>query len=313
MRRLPPLNALRAFEAAARHLSFTRAAAELSVTQAAISHQVHSLEELLGQPLFRRFNRRLELTEAGRGYYPAISEAFDTLDRATRSLRQRTSDRLRITALQSFTGMWLLPRLPRFRALHPTIDVLISASDSLADLKHDDFDIGVRFGRGNYPGLKTSLLMQDISYPLCSPQLLKGPNGLRSPQDLSRHTLLHDDPLGLGIIPTWPIWFKTVGLKDFDASRGFSYSESSHALQAAIAGQGIVLGRWSLAHEPILSGQLVRPFGPGMLPLGAYYLAAAKHRWDEPRVQAFWKWMLDEASKMPAIPFDDEVVPQPET
>ena len=193
-RRLPPLNALRAFEAAARNLSFTRAADELFVTQAAISHQVKALEEYLGITLFRRYNRRLELTEAGRAYLPGLRDAFDQIDLATKRLTPRSENRsLKISVLPSFAAKWLMPRLAGFQIRHPDIDVLVSASDGLIDFVHDDFDLALRYGPGIYPGLQTDFLMGDQVFPVCSPRLLEGERPLRRPEDLSHHTLLHDN------------------------------------------------------------------------------------------------------------------------
>src|SRR5690554_6823983 len=192
-RRLPPLNALRAFEVAARHLSFTKAADELCVTQAAVSHQIKALEELLGVRLFRRYNRRLELTRAGQGYLPPLRDAFDMMAVATRRLRpDNESGQLKVSTLQSFATKWLIPRLAGFHQRHPDIDPMISTSQRLIDLEAEDVDIAVRVGRGIYPGLHTVPLMDDVAFPVCSPRILDGPKPLRQPADLIHHVLLHD-------------------------------------------------------------------------------------------------------------------------
>ncbi|MCH8926145.1 MAG: LysR family transcriptional regulator, partial [Proteobacteria bacterium] len=192
-RRLPPLNALRAFEAAARHLSFTKAAEELYVTQAAISHQVKALEAALDLQLFRRLNRRLMLTDAGQLYLPALTEAFDAIDTASARLRaDENAGRLVVSVANSLAAKWLLPRLPRFRDRHPEIEVEISAADRLVDFGRDNVDMALRYGLGNYPGLRVDPLMKDTNFPVCSPELLAGPISLSEPGDLRRHNLLHD-------------------------------------------------------------------------------------------------------------------------
>ncbi|MDJ0937403.1 MAG: LysR family transcriptional regulator, partial [Kiloniellales bacterium] len=206
---MPPLNALRAFEAAARHLSFTKAAQELHVTQAAISHQVKGLEEILGIQLFRRLNRRLALTEAGQDYLPPLRDAFDAIAGATQRLHEREEgSALKISVLLSFASAWLLPRLSAFRRLHPEIDILVTASDTLVDFEQDDFDMGIRYGLGSYPGLRVDVLMEDEIYPVCSPKLLDGPHPLRRPADLKHHTLLHDTVQGTPDDPDWRLWLR---------------------------------------------------------------------------------------------------------
>lgn len=299
-RRLPPLNALRAFEAAARHLSFTKAANELNVTQAAISHQVKALEESLGIVLFKRLNRALLLTEAGQAYLPALREAFDLIDAATRGLQDRGMEgALKITALPSFAGKWLLPRLHRFRERYPEIDVLVSAKDSLIDFTTADVDMGIRYGGGVYDGLTCDFLLPDAYAPLCSPQLLEGPQALRRPEDLRHAVLLHDevDP-GYG----WPGWLQRAGVEDIDPRRGPGFSDSSMVIAAAIAGQGVCLGRMSLAVDDIRAGRLVMPFGPVMESKYANYVVAPKARSSWPKVAAFRQWLLEEAA---ASGFDD--------
>jgi len=297
-RRLPSLNALRAFEAAARQLSFTKAAAELHVTQAAISHQVKALEADLGQPLFRRYNRRLMLTEAGQSYLPELSDAFDTLERATQRLqRHRDSGQVRITVIPSFAAKWLMPRLPRFRAQHPDIDVLLSASDVLVDLAREDFHMGLRFGGGSYPGLKATRLMGDKIFPVCSPRLLAGPKPLRRIADLAQHTLLHDDMARIDSSANdWASWLRFAGATDIDTGRGPAFSHSSLALAAAIDGQGVALGRISLVEDDFAAGLLVCPFGPVMTSPIAYFAVLAPFAEDRPRVRLFHDWLVAEAA-----------------
>ena len=293
-RRLPPLNALRAFEAAARHLSFTKAARELNVTQAAISHQVKALEETLGIALFKRLNRALLLTEAGQAYLPPLREAFDLMDAATRGLQDRGMEGpLKVTALPSFAAKWLLPRLDRFRQRYPEIDVLVSAKDSVVDFATADVDMGVRYGGGVYDGLTCHFLMPDSYAPMCSPQLLEGERPLRAPADLRHHTLLHDD-----VDPTfgWKGWLEQAGVDGVDPNRGPGYSDSSMVIAAAIAGQGVALGRLSLAVDDVRAGRLVIPFGPVLQSRFSNYVVVPKARETWPKVEAFRAWLLEEAA-----------------
>ncbi len=301
-RRLPPLNALRAFEAAARHLSFTKAAEELYVTQAAISHQVKALEEALGVQLFRRLNRRLMLTDAGQLYLPALTEAFDGIDAATGRLRaDENAGSLTVSVANSLAAKWLLPRLPRFRERHPEIDVEISAADRLVDFGRDNADMGIRYGLGNYPGLKVDPLMEDTVFPVCSPQLVNGrlvdgPPPLRAPEDLRRHTLLHDD-VGTGEAPDWRRWLTAAGVTGVNAERGPRYSHSSLVLQAAIDGQGVALGRSSLVSLDLEAGRLVQPFGPTLPSHYACYVVSPVATAERPKIKAFRDWLIEEAGR----------------
>ena len=301
-RRLPPLNALRAFEAAARHLSFTKAAEELYVTQAAISHQVKALEEALGVQLFRRLNRRLMLTDAGQLYLPALTEAFDGIDAATGRLRaDENAGSLTVSVANSLAAKWLLPRLPRFRERHPEIDVEISASDRLVDFGRDNADMGIRYGLGNYPGLKVDPLMEDTVFPVCSPRLVDGrlvdgPPPLRAPEDLRHHTLLHDD-VRTGEAPNWRAWLAAAGVAGVDPSRGPRYSHSSLVLQAAIEGQGVALGRSSLVSLDLEAGRLVQPFGPALPSHYACYVVSPVATAERPKIKAFRDWLLAEAGR----------------
>lgn len=296
-RRLPPLNALRAFEAAARHLSFTLAAQELNVTQAAVSHQIRALEERLGLPLFRRLNRGLALTDAGRSYLPALTEAFDLMEAATRRLARRDSEGpLKVSALPSFAARWLLPRLPRFREAHPEIDVLVSASYQLSDLEAEGMDIGLRFGAGRYAGLSVHRLMGDYRLPVCSPGLLSGPNPLLAPADLRHHTLLHDGVELGGIEYAWKDWIRLVGVKEVDPNRGPGFSDSAMVLLAAIAGQGVALARASLAVDDLTAGLLVLPFGPAIPTHYDYWFVTTESGAGQARIRAFREWMLAEAA-----------------
>ena len=290
-RQIPPLTALRAFEAAGRHLSFTKAAHELHVTQAAISHQVKSLEKYLGLKLFRRLNRTLLLTDAGQLYLPPLTDAFEGITRATHRLRQHLGRaRLTVSVLPSFAAGWLVPRLGRFRQRCPDVDLRIDPTNSLTDFRRDDVELGILYGRGNYPGLRTDRLMREEFFPVCSPRLLEGPAPLRDPADLTHHTLLHDD-----MTVDWRTWLLAAGVEGVDAERGITVTDSSMLLRAAIAGQGVALARSVLAADEIASGRLVRPFDVDVPAEYAYYLAYPEKSADQSNVMAFREWILEEA------------------
>src|ERR1700749_21636 len=246
---LPPLSALRAFEVAARHMSFSKAADELHVTPAAVSHQIHSFEEDLGVRLFHRMNRSIELTASARILLPGLTEAFVGIQSSVRRLRAHNdTGTLTVTASPSIAGKWLVLRLHRFQEQHPEIDVRISATDEVVDLTRGDFDIAIRYGCGKYPGLEVELLFTNEVFPACSPQLLSAGPPLRTPEDLSRHTLTHDqaierDPL----VPTWAMWLKAAGVKNVPAGAGITFNSIYLALDAAIAGHGVVLAYSNIA------------------------------------------------------------------
>lgn len=298
MARLPSLNALRAFEAAARHGSFTRAAQELDVTQTAISHQIRGLEEELGYPLFTRLARRVVLTDEGRLLSLAVGEAFRRIEQGVEALgsASRTSA-INVSVSPSLAVRWLLPRLDSFRERHPELDVRISANDRLIDPLREGVDLCIRYGSGRYPGLETTLLMKDQVFPVCSPALLAGKKPLRQPRDLAQHVLLHDemmkhDPLR----PDWPKWLELAGLEDIDPRRGISFSHAAMVIDAALAGQGVALGRSSLVADDLAAGRLVRPFELEFTSSFAYYLAVPKGVKPSARVEAFRDWLLEQAS-----------------
>ena len=292
--RLPPLTALRVFESAARHLSFTRAAQELNVTQAAVSHQVKALEDWLGLKLFRRLNRSLLLTDAGQAYLPTVREGFERLIEGTDRLRRR--DRggvLTITAVASFVAKWLVPRLGRFRELHPEIDVRISTEVRVVDFAREDFDMGIRYGGGAWPGLRIDHLMAEDVFPVCSPGLLAGPHPLNEPADLRHHTLLHDD-----MREDWRMWLLAAGVEGVDPTRGTGFSQSSTVVQAAIQGLGVALGRSVLVADDLAAGRLIKPFDVSLSTRYGYYVVCAPAAADRPKVAAFRTWLLGEAKEM---------------
>ncbi len=296
---LPPLSALRAFEAAARHMSFSKAADELHVTPAAISHQIHALEEDLGVRLFHRMNRSIELTASAQILLPGLTEAFSGIQSSVRRLRAHNdTGTLTVTASPSIAGKWLVLRLHRFQEQHPEIDVRISATDEVVDLTRGDFDIAIRYGRGIYPGLDVDLLFTNEVFPACSPKLLTAGPPLRTPDDLPRHTLIHDqaaerDPL----VPTWPMWLKAAGVKTIPITAGLTFNSMSLALDAAIAGQGIVLAYSTIAAADLAAGRLVRLFSLALPDQFAYYIVTAPGALERPKVRAFRNWLRQEADR----------------
>mgnify|MGYP001171447206 FL=1 len=304
-RRLPNLNALKAFEAAARHLSFTQAAAELNVTQGAISHQVQGLEESLGLVLFKRMNRRLALTDAGRAYLPALSEAFDRIAGATERLRaQEESGQLTVTVLPSFAARWLLPRIGRFRRVAPDIDVAISSRQQLVDLAREPVDAAIRFGlgQGRYPELAETFLMGDEIFPVMAPALRDGRPPPRRPEELRDYPLLHDEGGDMEPAIDWRRWLALAGVEDVDWRRGSSFTDSAFGVLAAIAGEGVALARRSLCLEDLVAGRLVRPFGPNVALKQTYRLLVAREKAHWPKVQRFRQWLLDEVAAEPPLP-----------
>ena len=297
-RRLPPLNTLPDFESAARHLSFTKAAAELNVTHGAVSRQVKSLEDFLGVPLFRRLNRALRLTDEGQAYAKSVRELLDGLGEATGRLRERKeTSGLTISTTYSFTIGWLVPRLARFRALHPGVDVRLQANDQAIDFARDNVDLAIRYGRGNYPGLGVDRLVGDDYVPVGSPMLLKGKHPLKRPADLRHHVLLHEE----GTEVDWRMWLAAAGVEGVDATRGPIFSHSVMAMRAAMRGEGVALGRQTLIEEELASRQLVRLFdpstgsGPRFKAEMAYYVVYPPRALERPKVRAFRDWLLAEA------------------
>ena len=289
--RLPPLSALRAFEAAARHLSFTRAAQELHVTQTAISHQIRALEDLLGVKLFRRLPRGLVLTEEAQRYVPAVRDAFDRLDAATGELlAARAGGPVTASVLPSFAAKWLVPRLGRLRTAHPEIDLRISASLHLADFAREDVDLGIRMGRGHYPGLRVDRLFGETLMPVCSPALLEGAHPLRRHEDLQHQVLLHDDDY-----TGWQLWLDLAGVTGVEARRGLIFTDSGMVVQAAAEGQGVALARRVLAAGDLAAGRLIQPFDVTIPHDLAYYLVCPEATADQAKIAAFRSWLLAES------------------
>ncbi len=295
-RRLPPLSALRAFEAAARHLSFTRAASELGVTQAAISHQVKLLEDQLGQPLFRRLTRRLLLTDAGQLLWPGVRDGFDRLAEAVQKVQARgDSGVLTLSLTFSFAARWLVPRLGGFLKAHPDIDVKLTTTDRLVDFAREDVDIAIRYGHGDWPELSSWKVIRPVYTPLLSPKLTKG-QSLSQPSDLQLLPLLTetDDTLD------WKAWFKAAGCTWRPSRRLVEFDTTQMAVAAAAEGLGVALGPPEYFAEELETGRLIQPFDIYIETEDAYHLVCPTGRADEPKIAAFKNWILGEAAKAEA-------------
>jgi LysR family glycine cleavage system transcriptional activator len=288
--RLPSLNGLRAFEAAARHLSFTNAATELNVTQTAISHQIRRLEQELGIQLFVRQNRALALTAEAKDYLPGVRAAFNDLRLATdRLLRKDNEHVLTVSTLASFAAKWLLPRLSSFQEEHPGIDVRITTSSALVDFRNGDVDAAIRYGRGRWPDLRADWLMSDELFPVCSPALLKGSRPLKSPQDLAQHTLLHTSG---GYDDDWRLWLTAAGLPtDISEQPGLTFDLIFVTVQAAIDGIGVAMGRTSYVEGDVADGRLVVPFETTLPSDAGFYLVSPVARADSGKLAAFRHWL----------------------
>lgn len=288
---LPSLNGLRAFEAAARHLSFKAAAQELFVTPGAVSQQVKGLEEALGRRLFLRLSRGIQLTEAGAMLLPSLGEAFQRIsDASDRITGSDIHGPLTVSVLPSFAVKWLVPRLGEFRKRHPEYDVRVSAKAHLVDFSRESVDVAIRLGAGDWAGLKSEWLMAGDLVPVCSPKLLKGRHPLKTPQDLKHHTLLHNESYR-----EWPMWLKVNGVEGVDATRGSSFSDTGMVVQAAIEGQGVGLSRMALAEDDLRSGRLVQPFDLPVPSELAYYVVYPESRAGQPKIAAFRNWLMAEA------------------
>ncbi len=295
-RRLPPLNALRAFEAAARHLNFSRAADELSVTPGAVSQQIQNLEDFVGAALFKRTPKGLLLTDAAQTALPALREAFDRLAEAASLLTAAVDGRrLTLTAAPSFAAKWLVPRLGAFEQKHPQVDVWLSAGLELVDLTAGEVDIAIRYGAGRYPGLEIKRLMSETVIPVISPTLLAD-IPLDTPDDLKRHILLHDgSPDTDDSCPDWSMWLAARGLRGVDGMRGPRFNQSSLVIEAAVNGRGVALAKRTIAQADLDAGRLVAPLQIATAVDFAYYLVHPKAKGRLPQVKAFIGWIEAEA------------------
>jgi LysR family glycine cleavage system transcriptional activator len=297
-RRLPPLNALRAFEAAARHMNFSRAADELSVTPGAVSQQIQNLEDYVGAALFKRTPKGLLLTDAAQTALPALREAFDRLGEAASMLTAAVDGRrVTVSAAPSFAAKWLVPRLGRFESAHPEVDVWLSAGMELVDFANGEVDIAIRYGAGRYPGLEVVRLMAETVLPVAAPALL-AEKPLETPEDLARHVLLHDgSPDADDSCPDWAMWLTARGIKGVDGNRGPRFNQSSLVIEAALNGRGVALAKRALAQADIDAGRLVAPLAINTAVDFAYYAVHPKAKGRLPQVKAFVNWLEAEASE----------------
>lgn len=286
--RLPSLNGLRAFEAVARHMSFTKAAEELNVTQTAVSHQIRRLEAELGVALFLRLNGGLALSEDGQAYLPGVRAAFQALRYSTEQLLEsRDKSVLTISTLVSFASKWLLPRLPSFQQAFPAIDVRISASTERVDFRKDAIDAAIRYGRGDWKGLRADFLMSDEVFPVCSPALAKT---LCAPADLANHTLLQVSGVTAG---DWGAWLRAAG-QPLQLAEGprMTFDLAMMAVQAAVDGQGVCIGRSTYVEDDLRAGRLVAPFGLRLKDELGFYLVTPHETAESKKIVAFRAWLL---------------------
>jgi LysR family transcriptional regulator, glycine cleavage system transcriptional activator len=296
MSRLPSLNGLRAFEAAARHLSFTKAAEELNVTQTAISHQIKRLEEELGLKLFVRQNRSLALTAEARDYLPGIRAAFQDLRLATERLkRKENANMLVVSTLTSFAAKWLMPRLSKFQQLHPAIDVRVTTSTELTDFARDGVDVGIRYGHGKWHGLRSDWLMTEEMFPVCSPALLQGTHPIRKPEDLKHHTLLYTSN---DMEDDWRQWLTAAHVPaDILKQPALTFDMIFMTVQAAIDGQGVAIGRSAFVEGDLAAGRLVAPFDVKLPVDVGFYLVSPEDAADTPKIAAFRDWLIATAKR----------------
>jgi LysR family transcriptional regulator, glycine cleavage system transcriptional activator len=295
------LNALRAFEATARHLSFVAAADELNVTPAAVGSLVRALESVVGFELFHRSQAgpaRLMLTEAARTVLPELQAGFDNLTAAFERLKASQGQiTISITVPPAFADKWLLPRIERFATKHPLYDLRIDTSGRLVDFAAERMDVGIRYGGGRWPGLKSAFLSRDAFFPVCSPALLEGTHPLRGPEDLKHHILIHDRSMAFeSAFPTWRTWLQAAGFPDINCERGLQINDSAAAYQAAINGSGVALGRTTLVALDLRAGRLVRPFGDAVDCELAYYLIHSLRTGGDPGIAEFKNWICTEAN-----------------
>ncbi|WP_130408862.1 transcriptional regulator GcvA [Thalassococcus sp. S3] len=298
-RSLPPLRALQAFEATARHLSISQAAAELGVTPGAVSHQIKTLEDWLGAALFHRLTRALRLTEAGEAALPLMTEGFDRLAAGTARMQAQTdSHLLTISVSPGFGSLWLVPRLDRFRRNHPDIEVRLDGTDRLVDISKGEADVAIRYGMGGYSNVHCDRLFAMRATPVCSPGVLKQGKGLRSPSDLAEHTLLHVE--WKEAEGSWRTWLLAAGALDVDPYKGPRFTKEEMAVRAALDGEGVALIGDRMAADHLASGRLIRPFDADLsTPLVfAYFLLRPEDREDDPKISAFRKWILEEAESV---------------
>ncbi len=302
--RLPPLNALRAFEVAARRLSFTKAAEDLNVTPGAISQQIRQLEDYAGAPLFKRTGRSVLLTDSAQAALPLVRDAFERIAEAGRVMQSPArKGRVMVSCAPSFAAKWLAPRLEAFHNSHDGIEAWISADMSLTDFAVADADVAIRYGRGDYEGLKSELLMDETVLPVCAPALLTGANAINRPADLARHTLLHDEsPENDPSCPDWASWLRARHVEGVDAGRGPRFNQAVLVIEAAVSGQGVALAKRAVAASDLAAGRLVAPFADGSTPIDfGYWIVWPNGRHLSQEVRAFLKWLKAEAASSEVV------------
>lgn len=299
MRRLPPLNSLRAFESAARWLSFSKAADELFVTPAAISQQIKQLEDHLGVALFHRMTRAVRLTEEARTVLPLLTEGFDKLAEAVDRLAQdQETGLLTVSSAPTFAQKWLLPRLPDFADKYPDIDLRLDASLLSRDFERDGIDLGIRLGLGDYPGLHVARVFGEQVSVVCSPKLLEGEKPLRGPEDLQHHRLVHVDWGQFSVpLPDWKMWLTAAGLEEMTVKHGPTFTVENMAIEAAASGNGVALVSTFAVVEELKTGRLVRPFELSLKAGFSYWLVCPHENMRRAKVKAFSNWILEEAEK----------------
>jgi LysR family glycine cleavage system transcriptional activator len=302
MRQPPGIRTLRTLAAAGRHLNFTRAAEELGLTAAAVSHQIKDIEDQLGVQLFQRNSRSIRLTEAGRAMCDAAEEAIGIMSRATtraRRLARGTTAELKVTVDPQLATKWLMRRVDGFRRQHPGIELRFDVTSAIRNFDLDDIDVAIRFGTGQYPGLASDRLFETIVVPVCSPRLLAGDRPLREPRDLLNHTLAHIEWSRQGVTwPNWQMWMAAAGVADFDRGRTIVFAASSDAVEAAIAGEAVALADFAMVANDLSEGRLVRPFALSIkVPAEfAYFFVCPEATATDPRIVALRGWLLAEAA-----------------
>jgi LysR family glycine cleavage system transcriptional activator len=301
----PGLRSLRAFVASARLLSFSRAAEEIGVTPAAISHQIKEVEDQLRVTLFIRNSRTMSLTREGEILATAAQESLETLGRAVKRVKRlENRNQIKVSASASIAAKWLVPRLDKFMEIAPNADVRLDVNNALVDFEREDVDIAVRFGEGKYPGLDAKLLFQDIVFPVCSPSIITKETPLSQPRDLLKHKLIHldYDIQSASPWPNWKMWMAAAGIKDFDDRSGLHFRQTSLTVQAAIDGMGVALGDSNLVADDLAAGRLVKPFELVLRtpPQFAYYIITPRGAPPNPLVALFLDWCLKEARETEA-------------
>jgi LysR family glycine cleavage system transcriptional activator len=299
-RLLPPLNALRAFEATARHMSFSRAADELGVTPAALSHQVAGLEAFLGERLFHRNARSISLTPAGDLLFPGLNAAFGQIRQSVERVMDTGDAKiLVVSAPPGFTAKWLVPRLHRFLAANPELDVRVSASLTLASFSGDGVDVAIRNAVGPFPGLWSQKLVAIETLPIVSPRLIEQYGPLETPDDLARFPIIHDDSLGRMFgLPTWMDWLRVANAEHVDMGRGLHFSSADHAIEAALEGAGVLLAPKVLAADDVRLGRLVFPFELTLRSDRSFHIVCPEGHETRPKIAAFCAWIMDEVAKL---------------